>query len=245
MAAGGALLLAIDTATSLAVVAVGDRAGRLVREQRWAPGFRHGEELLERVDALLAGSSSAGALPVDPSAGPSPVAGIGAIVVGTGPGAFTGLRVGLATAKGLALALGCPVVGIPTGLALLEGARETGVGSPAALLLPAGPSDRILVRPHGEAPSAGRVTGVRLAPGEAPDAPVGSIVAVDLDGRADPAEVERGRRAQASLGRALLRLGADRLASHGPDDLAAIVPEYVTLPRGVERETGAVVVGPA
>ena len=252
--AGDGLLLAIDTATSVAVVALGDRAGRLLREARWVPGFRHGEELLARLDALLAGSSPPGSSPtggpgrpspVDPSRRPSPVTGIDAIVVGTGPGAFTGLRVGLATAKGLALALGCPVVGIPTGLALLEAAREAGAGSPAALLLPAGPNDRILVRLLDATPSSGRITGVRLAPGDDPDLPVGSLIAVDLDGRAAASELERGRRAQASLGPALLRLGADRLASSGPDDLAAIVPEYVTLPRGVERETGAVVVGPA
>ena len=44
-----------------------------------------------------------------------------AIVVGTGPGAFTGLRVGIATAKGMAHALGVPIVGVSTADALLAG----------------------------------------------------------------------------------------------------------------------------
>jgi tRNA threonylcarbamoyl adenosine modification protein YeaZ len=232
-AAAEGLLLAIDTATSLAVVAVGDRAGRLLAEDRWIAGFRHGEELLARLDALLVAERST-------------AVSIAALVVGTGPGGFTGLRVGVATVKGLALALGRPVVGIPTGLALLDASREDAGPAPAVLLMPAGPSDRILVR---RTASEGRPAAVRLGPGESPDEGsgelTGSLVAVDLDGRADEAACERGRRAQAGLGRALLRLGADRLTRHGPDDLAALVPEYVTLPRGIARETGRVVVGPA
>jgi hypothetical protein len=42
----------------------------------------------------------------------------------------------------------------------------------------------------------------------------------------------------AGLGGVLLRLGARRLAAADTDDLAGLVPEYVTLPRGVERESG-------
>jgi len=99
--------------------------------------------------------------------------------------------------------------------------------------LPAGPSDRIVVR-HGSPPEllvAG--TEPELAPGE-------TLVAIDLDGRADAAALERGEAARAGLGEALIRLGAARLGTGDADDLAGLVPEYVTLPRGVRAEVGEV-----
>jgi tRNA threonylcarbamoyladenosine biosynthesis protein TsaB len=158
-----------------------------------------------------------------------------AVIVGTGPGTFTGLRVGLATAKGLAHGLGIPIVGVATSLALLD-AAAVAFGSPSAdglaLLVPAGPQDRVVV-------AAGRPT--RLAAGEEPELAEGTtLVAVDLAGRAPEEATALGDRALAGLGAALLRLGARRLAADDVDDLAGLVPEYVTLPRGIERESGAV-----
>jgi hypothetical protein len=59
------------------------------------------------------------------------------------------------------------------------------------------------------------------------------VVAVDLDGRAPDEAVALGRAAVDGMAAALLGAGAARLAAGGPDDLATLVPEYVTLPRGV------------
>lgn len=214
-----ALILAIDTALQRAVVALGHADGRLVDEESWVAGHRHGEELLPRLVALL--SRKRVTLPE-----------IHGIVSGTGPGAFTGLRVGLATAKSLAHGLGVPIVGVSTAHALLAGVPTSGGEVDQALLLPAGPSDRMLVT----------VDVARLLPaGTEPEDGLGAdLVAVDLVGRAPEAALERGEHAISALAASLIRLGGARLVRGDIDDLARLVPEYVTLPRGVTTERGEV-----
>lgn len=221
----GGPILAIDTATSVAVVATGDASGGLRRESAWTAGFRHGEELLGRIVELLAAEN----LTRDA---------LGAIVVGTGPGAFTGLRIGLATAKTLAHELDIPIAGISTAAALAHAARSGGgVTGPVTVLLPAGPSG-IVVVDFGEAGSARP----RLVTGDAnlDVDPAASTLAVDLDGRAEPSALERGTRARRGLAASLIALGAARIAAGERDDVARLVPEYVTLPRGVTTTTGEV-----
>ena len=66
------------------------------------------------------------------------------------------------------------------------------------------------------------------------------LIAVDLDGRAPTDAVARSETARSGMAAALARLGADRLAADDADDLARLVPDYVSLPRGVTRESGEV-----
>ena len=210
-------LLAIDTSGTDALVALGRENGSLVAERRWAAGYRHGEELLTRIDEMLRSEGVA-------------LADLAGVVVGTGPGAFTGLRVGLATAKALARELAIPIAGVATSEALLE-AAAVGDGKQAVLLLPAGPSDRVFVA-DGVATLVKGGEQLRLEPGLL-------LVAVDLPDRAPADALVRGVQAQAELSTAMLELGARRLAAGG-DDVARLVPEYVTLPRGVPVMKGEV-----
>jgi tRNA threonylcarbamoyl adenosine modification protein YeaZ len=211
--AGGPILL-IDTATTRAVIALGAPDGTLIEQRLWTAGYRHGEELLARVEGLLADRGVA-------------LADLGALVVGTGPGAFTGLRVGIATAKGLGHALRLPIVGVPTGLALLDAARTAAPDAAALVLLqPAGPNDRSFLRPGEPARILVGGTDPELAEGE-------RAVAVDLAGKADETAVALGEAAVDGLASAMLSSAARRLAAGDADDLATLVPEYVTLPRGV------------
>jgi len=213
-------ILAIDTSGTRALVALGEADATLVSETRWAAGYRHGEELLARIDEALATAGSR-------------LADLDGIVVGTGPGAFTGLRVGLATAKALARGLGLPIAGVATSAALIEAAASAGVveTARAVLLLPAGPSDRVAV-------VAGAASLVRG--GDEPELRAGDVaIAVDLPDRAPDEALSRGEVAEAGLAAALLRLGAARLAAGG-DDVAELVPEYVSLPRGIAVQKGEV-----
>src|SRR5437868_2413954 len=87
------LILAFDTATDVATSALVDD-GEVLGERT-----SRAVTLLEDVDALL---RQAGKHTRD----------VGALAVGVGPGSFTGVRIGLSTARGLALALGFPVAGV-------------------------------------------------------------------------------------------------------------------------------------
>jgi tRNA threonylcarbamoyladenosine biosynthesis protein TsaB len=95
------LLLALDSATRFAGIALYSGSRGLVAEYNWYAGIQHTVTLLPRVSEILAQHHI-------------PVAELAAVAVALGPGSFTGLRVALATAKGLALAQELPLLGIPT-----------------------------------------------------------------------------------------------------------------------------------
>lgn len=95
------MLLAIDTSTRQASIALYDAERGLLAEQSWFSANRHTEELVPGIDALLRLAN----------VGSRDLTGVG---IAIGPGSFTGLRVGLAVAKGLALAQGLRLAGIPT-----------------------------------------------------------------------------------------------------------------------------------
>jgi len=110
-------LLAIDTAANLCAACVYDTAagrelGRAVRDI----GKGHAEVLMDVINEALIAAGDGGR--------PLAFAEIGAIAVAVGPGSFTGIRVGVSVARGLALALKVQAVGVTTLEALAYEARE-------------------------------------------------------------------------------------------------------------------------
>jgi tRNA threonylcarbamoyl adenosine modification protein YeaZ len=221
----GRLLLVLDTATRQPVVGLAAGDGNILGSRSWPSAHRHGEQLLSELEALLGevGAST------DQLTG---------IVVGTGPGSFTGLRIGLATAKVLAYSLAVPLVGVPTTAALaLAAAAGSGDEAVVAVTLPAGAADRYVSRYEVRGGEVFEMAPIALVsgPDEAAQA-IGDalLVAVELP----PAEVspdvaDRGRDALSGLAVALARLGAARLNRGEADDIASLVPAYVALPRGI------------
>jgi tRNA threonylcarbamoyladenosine biosynthesis protein TsaB len=196
------MILVLDTATRTPVVAVAAADGTVMAERQWQSRHRHGEELLARLGEALA----------EIGAGRRDLSGV---VVGTGPGSFTGLRIGMATAKTIAYALGIPIVGVSSTRALaLAAAAVDAALTEFAIALPAGAADRYLHRFR----ILDRLP-VELGQPQLTAAPPASD---EIDG-----EGVQG------VAKALAQLGTAALAAGETDDPATLVPAYVALPRGL------------
>ena len=95
------MLLALDSSTRFVGIALYEEGSGLIAEASWRAGVQHTVTLMPRIAQMLA------------DVGASPDA-LSAAAVALGPGSLTGVRVALATAKGLALANGLALLGIPT-----------------------------------------------------------------------------------------------------------------------------------
>ncbi|GAA3528747.1 tRNA (adenosine(37)-N6)-threonylcarbamoyltransferase complex dimerization subunit type 1 TsaB [Nonomuraea rosea] len=94
------MVLAFDTATPAVTAALHD-GERVLAESTTIDARRHGELLVPTIELVLGEARAA-------------LRDVTAIVAGSGPGPYTGLRVGLMTAQGLATTLGVPAYGICT-----------------------------------------------------------------------------------------------------------------------------------
>jgi tRNA threonylcarbamoyladenosine biosynthesis protein TsaB len=94
-------VLAIDTSTMLGGVAIVDELSGVVVEVRLNVKSTHSERLMTTIDYALKQSGYT-------------ISDMDFFAVATGPGSFTGLRIGLSTVKGLSYATGKPIVSVPT-----------------------------------------------------------------------------------------------------------------------------------
>jgi len=104
------MIFGLDTSTSWLSLAL-RQGGRSLAHSHELLTKRHNEAILPALERLLAGVGR-------------PPKALAGVAVGMGPGSFTGVRVGIATAMGLAQALGLPIVGISSFLAVAAGSGQ-------------------------------------------------------------------------------------------------------------------------
>lgn len=208
-------ILAFDTsAAHIAAAVVGPGLSFEVTEDM-ARG--QAERLMGLLDALLADAG------IDYDQ-------LDAIGVGIGPGNFTGIRISVAAARGLAMALGIPAIGVSSLEVLVEGA--SGKADDTILASVRGPKDQayLQVFASGRPVSAPRLVDVRELPQDLDipkDAEVRGHLAPVLAGylglRAGPETVP-------SVGASIGRVAALKLVETGFDPAARPAPLYVRAP---------------
>ncbi len=212
--AGDGYVLVVDTSTRSSIVAVG--GVKPVAVSRRDVQRRHGSHLLEQIDEVLAEAD----VSLDDVIG---------LAVGTGPGSFTGLRIGMATVKTIAYARGLPVVGVVSTDALRRAAATSGAAADATVVLRAGARDHYLAR-LGADPVLVAPDGLEEAVRDR------TVIGIDMDADVLGGEAaELGAVAVEGLPAALLSMACERLEADDVDDLAGLIPAYVALPRGVRR----------
>ena len=202
------MIIAIDGASTDLSLAVADPAGTLLAEDAWSSAQRQSAELLPHLLTLLAVVER-------------PLREVTAVAVGTGPGSFTGLRVAMALAKGLAIGLTTPILGIASLEAWLDAdpdaeAAVARAGAREAYLLARGDAEPQIVD-RDALPAASRI-----------------VAAQEVATAFGLSDARRPRGAIAIARRAAARLSADPAG----DDIRTLEPIYLRAPRGVVAESG-------
>lgn len=226
-------LLSIDTTTMQGSVALTDGEGLIAQEQLGVPGT-HSARLMASIEQMLFCSGWT-------------LRDIQGIAVAVGPGSFTGLRIGLATVKGIALALDIPLCGVSSLAALaLAGAGFAGTVVPlidarrgelyaAAYRVPLHAPPKVLMREAVLAPAL-LAQRLRAIPGE--------LLLLGDGALAEGAGIAKAVGRRVSLARPvacvpqaahLALLALPRLARGRANDPAELVPNYV---RASDAEIG-------
>jgi len=198
------MILGIESASTDLSVAVAGPDGAPLGSAAWSSDRRQAHELLPRLLELIDGAGLA-------------LGDCRAIAVGLGPGSFTGLRVGLSIAKGIAFSVGVPIIGIPSLEAWLAAEPERAVA-----LTRAGAAEAYMLERDAAAPivvAAAALSGLGSA-----------IAARELAAAFELPDAMPPDRAAL----AVARLAAARLADDPTgDDLERLEPTYLRGPRGI------------
>jgi tRNA threonylcarbamoyl adenosine modification protein YeaZ len=201
------VIVAIEAASTDVSLAAADDSGQVRAVDGWEAGHRHSAELLPRLEAMLAGLGWA-------------LGDVRLVVVGAGPGSFTGLRVAMSLGKGMAAASGARIRSAGSLDAWLAADKEAEAavvraGASESYLLPR--DGELAIVAHDDMPAS-----LRARPAAAPR----ELAALLGLGRARPPHAAAG---------ALIGLA---LAAPADDNLDRLEPRYLRAPRGAAIGTG-------
>ena len=232
------MILAIDTATETASLALAREDGEVVATLGWRAGRNHTMELHPAIDQMLGQTRIA-------------VTDLTGVVVTIGPGSFTGIRIGLATAKGLSLGRDIPIVGIETLAAaaipfawtgrIVWSVLGVGRGQLAAAAYRQADDGGVrkvhaesIVTPPELCDLIGAHDGESLLTGEFEDDLTELMRARIGDGALIPPPAQRVRSARDAA-----HLGRLRLTRGDADDVVVLEPLYLRPPAAVEKAAEA------
>ena len=205
-------ILAIDSSTSNLRVGLSNTSGQIFAAEN-SDKYRHAEFIFRLITDVI-GKAEIKKTDID------------AIVISTGPGSFTGLRVGMATAKALAVSLQIPIAGVSLFAAIAE--RLYGELGKAAVLVPSRRNEYylgIIDSPRFDDDSISVIKADKLR--SISDLPPLVGIECDLSGLMIPnARVITERDFRVSISD-FIASGAVRLDSVGGDDISRLEPLYV------------------
>lgn len=204
------MIVAIESASADSSVALGALDGSVLASDAWTGDSRQGSQLWPRLLDLMAQHGAR-------------LGDLRGVAVGIGPGSFTGLRVGMSLAKGLAASLSIPIVGVPSLVAWLAAEPTAG-----AALNRAAARDAYVQARDQDPPRIVSFDELSLFLDQVVVAPRELAAAVSL----------RSAIAPVRAAEQIARAAAERLRVDGVgDDLARLEPAYLRPPRGIEPAT--------
>lgn len=210
------MIIALETSSTDLSAAIAEPDGNLLALDGWTAGYRHASELLPRLLAMFAAADRS-------------LRATTLVVVGDGPGSFTGLRVGMSVAKALAVAADCPLVGRPSLEAWLAAEPDAGL----AISRAGAHESYVLGRGEAEPRIAPHAEFAQVQPRTQVVAPVDLASVLGLPDSRPP------YRAAAALVASVAALAGDATLATASADLDLLEPRYLRAPRGVEATQSA------
>ncbi|MEO1700688.1 MAG: tRNA (adenosine(37)-N6)-threonylcarbamoyltransferase complex dimerization subunit type 1 TsaB [Pseudomonadota bacterium] len=200
-------ILAIDTCANLCAAALFGKDGVLRSRACEDIGRGHGARLLAVVDEALSGASTA-------------LSDLSRVIVTVGPGSFTGIRVGVATARGYGVALRIPVNAVTTfALMNLQTRAEQACSSETVIAIAGGRGQAFVMRYAKDGGEMGSPASIELENASSVELPEGAVLVGNAAHLLDPKKTRQHALAECATGDISFACHAAQLFPREPEPL--------------------------